>query len=329
MQDDKASFTAADAFPVKLLQNSKLVKSIVEDRIIPPLHVQFIPTNKCNLKCSFCSCSEEDRTKEMTLTQMRETIAILDRSGMESVTITGGGDPLCYPYFDDMIDAFKCRAISMGLVTNGILLPTISPKTLNRIKWCRISHGDDRLFPFDYRWKLTSIMEKADKVDWAFSYVVSPKPNFPQILELIYLADAIGCTHVRLVADLLCPQDVPMANLKERLLPHLKDITMPVIFQERNVPEHGGNCRICYLKPVVTPDLKVYACCGAQYALDPPSKSFPKELCLGTVDEFPQIIKEHSSEPFKGGELCSCCYYGAYNRALEMLLSKVQHKEFV
>ena len=97
----------------------------------------------------------------------------------------------------------------------------------------------------------------------------------------------------------------------------------------RDRPEAGGECYICYLKPVVTPDMKVYACCGTQYALRVPTKNFPPELCLGDIHEFSRMIREGDVKPFVGARHCVRCYYGNYNRTLAMLLSDVQHAEFV
>ena len=329
MKDNKASFTAADAFPVKVLQNTELIKSITQDRIIPPLHVQLIPTNRCNLTCKFCSCAEEDRSLEMSFEGMFNTVETLCNLGMKSVTITGGGDPLMFKYLEDLLTLLHAKGVKIGLVTNGVILSRIPNLDLSAVTWCRISHSDDREFSEEYASRLVVAMKNNPTVDWAFSYVVSTLPNLEQIAWLIKVANYAKCTHVRLVADLLCPGDVPMELLEAVLDPVVAACSVPAIFQQRDTPEPGGNCRICYLKPVVTPDYKVYACCGAQYALDPPTKSFPKELCLGTVAEFPRVIAEDSSKPFAGGNLCKVCYYQSYNRTLDMLLAETVHKEFV
>ena len=98
MNSSRASFTAADTMPVKLLQHPELIRGITEDRIIPPLHVQLIPTNRCNLNCSFCSCAGENRSEEMAWEQAEEVITLLQDQRTEGVTITGGGEPLLYPH---------------------------------------------------------------------------------------------------------------------------------------------------------------------------------------------------------------------------------------
>jgi len=52
----KDSYTAADAFPIKVLKNS-----ILQNGKIKPFHIQLYPTNVCNLNCSFCSCANRNR----------------------------------------------------------------------------------------------------------------------------------------------------------------------------------------------------------------------------------------------------------------------------
>jgi organic radical activating enzyme len=330
IQKDKASFTSADSLPVKLLRNIKILDAIQNGGIIPPAHIQLIPTNRCNLKCSFCSCAGEDRSVEMSFKQMNDIVKMIVPWMTQSVTITGGGEPLLYPYLFDLFARLSHKGIKIGLVTNGLLLHKQSVSLLKKLTWCRISYGDEREhWDSEFVCELIHTIKNTPTVDWAFSYVVSSTPDIQRITEIIQSADLLGFTHIRLVADLLCPDEVPMMSLKRALEDFLKDIKVPVIFQDRATPEKGGDCRICYLKPVITPDAKVYACCGAQYAFEVPSKKFPEELCLGNAVDLPQIIKERSFIPFEGAKHCVKCYYGEYNRALSMLLIDLKHKEFI
>ena len=66
-----SSFASAEQFPLKVIRRRGLVDRVREGAI-PPVHVQFLPMNRCNLKCGFCSCKARDRGQEMTLEQARE-----------------------------------------------------------------------------------------------------------------------------------------------------------------------------------------------------------------------------------------------------------------
>ena len=100
-----------------------------------------------------------------------------------------------------------------------------------------------------------------------------------------------------------------------------------VIYQERKDHTRGGMCYIGYLKPLIGPDCKVYACCGVQYALDPPSYDLPEELCIGDALKLKEMY-QGPAVPLRG-DICVKCYYSQYNKMLSELLTPLNHVEFV
>ena len=322
--DVKTSYTAADTVPLKMILDKDLVKS-AQKGIILPLHAQFIPTNKCNMNCKFCSCSERDKELEMSLEDAKKIINILKEQGCKAVTITGGGEPLMHPDIDEMIDLFHKKGIKIGFVSNGLLLDKINSKTLNKVTWCRISNGDDRTLNKTYEENLHKAVTNAPDVDWAFSHVVSKSPNSEEIIRIIEFANKHHFTHVRLVSDLFEPEKIDMEELHRQISTEVD--TKLVIFQGRKEYRRGGDCYICYLKPLIGPDCKIYACCGVQYALANPSRDLPEELCLGSAFDLKNIIK-NSSKPLDGS-ICVKCYYMNYNGILKSMISNIDHKEFV
>jgi hypothetical protein len=226
---------------------------------------------------------------------------------------------------NDIFDYIINNGMEIGLVTNGLILN--ENLHLNGITWCRISNGDDRMFNNVYKERLSKVVKKFNKIDWAFSHVCSSKPNYEEIARIVKFANEHKFTHVRLVADLFRPEEVDMGGIKKYLQKKGIDDSI-VIYQGRKSPERGGNCYICYLKPAISADGKVYNCCGVQYALNRPSYDFPKELCLGTIDDFKKLIKTKGDKPFNGS-ICKKCYYMNYNRLLGSMLKEIRHKEFV
>lgn len=319
------SYTSADGFPIKVLRSTELLETIRELGIIPPIHVQLIPTNKCNLNCDFCSCSDEDRTKEASLSDLYSIIADMARLGTQAVSITGGGDPMLHPDINDIIKTASSFDIDVGLVTNGTLIGNLDVDE-GDVTWCRISNGDRREFTDRYKYKLAKAVYKNDGIDWAFSHVVSQKPNIKEITRIINFANSYGFTHVRLVSDLMMPEKVDMQGVASELGKRGVD-TGNVIFQERVFPPSGGSCYICYLKPVISADLKVFACCGAQYAIDGSEHKLPDELCLGNAADLERIM-ESSNKPLDGS-ICDRCYYTAYNDLLGKMLTETEHSRFV
>jgi len=182
-----------------------------------PLHIQFLPTNRCNMNCSFCSCSERDATLEIDFDLARMIIEKCREYGTKAVTITGDGEPLMYPHFADLVDCFHTNLIKIGLVSNGLLLHKVSKETLDRITWCRISNDDQRTFSSVYREQLTGVVTGSPGVDWAFSHVVSSKPNVDEIASIVEFANEHSFTHIRVVADLFQPEEVDLEQLKETM----------------------------------------------------------------------------------------------------------------
>ena len=320
------NYTAADAIPIKLLSNYEIIKTMREDGIIRPVHAQFIPTNKCNMNCPFCSCAEDDRETEMSLEDATTIINDLARLGCKGVTITGGGEPILHPHINTIIELFIEAGIEVGFVSNGLLLHTVDPEVFNKVTWCRISNGDFRTFTDNYKEKLQEIVSACPDVDWAFSHVVSDKHNIDEMVRIITFANENNFTHVRLVADLFNPDDINMDLVKNGLEEKWIDIDK-VIFQGRKDPEHGGPCYICYLKPLIGADCRVYNCCGVQYALEEPTKNLPKELSLGSAFDLEEIMNE-SHHAFDGS-ICHKCYYMNYNRVLGGLFDDIEHQSFV
>ena len=322
----KNSFTAADSLPIKLITDYDAMKKIREEKVIPPIHAQFIPTNKCNMSCSFCSCAEDDRKTEMSLKDAKKIIGDLASLGTLAVTITGGGEPILHPNFNEIIECFSKHSIEIGLVTNGLLLSSIKSDTLDKIKWCRISNSDGRHCSLGYQQNIGRAISAHPEIDWSFSHVVSTTPNYLEIMTIVKFANNNNFTHVRLVSDLLEPDEVPM-HLVESFL-KLKQIdTSIVIFQPRKKANPGGPCYIGYIKPLIGADCKVYACCGVQYAFDPPPRHLPKELCLGSAFDMKKIMK-NSKVPLDGS-ICSKCYYQNYNQVLKAAMSNIEHKNFL
>jgi organic radical activating enzyme len=324
--DIKTSFTAADSIPLKVLLDPHLVKHAKEKNRVLPIHIQLLPTNKCNMNCTFCSCSSRDKDLEIDISMAKTIIDKCKKAGTKAVTITGGGEPLMYPYFAELLDYFHMNSIKIGLVTNGLLLHKTPKETLDKITWCRISNDDQRTFGGKYREHLSSVVKRSSKVDWAFSHVVSAKPNVDEIARIIEFANEHNFTHVRLVADLFHPEGIDMEVLKATL----RNIGMDdakVVYQGRKAFERGGDCFIGYLKPLIGPDAKIYACCGVQYALEVPSKDLPEALCLGDAVDIDRIL-DNSNNPLDGS-ICVKCYYMNYNILLKGMLKAVVHQEFV
>ena len=153
--DIKTSFTAADSIPIKVLLDKDIIHHASAHNKLIPIHIQFLPTNKCNLKCEFCSCSERNKSQEIDFDKAKRIINKCKQLGTKAVTITGGGEPLLYDKFNELIDYFSDKEIQIGLVSNGLLLDRADQAVLNKVTWCRISNSDERKFNDVYKKRLS------------------------------------------------------------------------------------------------------------------------------------------------------------------------------
>lgn len=314
------SYTSAGVFPVKLFLNDGIIK----DGKIVPFHVQLNPTNRCNLKCQFCSCASREKGLEMSLEDILKIMTLYARQGCKAVTITGGGEPLLHWQITEMIKQIYMLGMSVGLVTNGTQLKKLYSSRWC-VKWIRISFDDHRSFSPEFEAELDEAV--VDGIDWAFSYVVTANPNIYNLRKVIEFANSHNFTHVRIVSDLLDLQNAPsMDSLKRKLLEMGIDDSK-VIYQGRKIFTKGrSKCLISLSKPVIGADGRIYPCCGIQYATEIPFLDYDESMCMGIGDDISSIYK---IQKYFDGSNCVRCYYDEYNEALELLTSKLKHLVFV
>lgn len=321
MENKINSYTAANAFPVKTIMDEDVLRNCKLGRIYP-VHIQLNPTNKCNLNCKFCSCKNRDKNLELSFERVEKLVENLVLLGCKAVTITGGGEPLLYTHINETVDLFHKNNIRIGLVTNGYNLRKL--KNWKKVTWCRISCGDYIKKP-----KYFDIINCLDiNINWAFSYVVSDNPDIDKICEYIKMANEYNFTHIRIVSDLLDLEHVKdMSLLKETIRSRGIDDNK-VIYQGRKDFDKGQRkCYISLLKPNISAEGEIYACCGVQYCESTPSLDYSKNLSMGNIDDILEIYKK---QKFFNGAICVKCYYKNYNDILGQLLNnELEHKEFV
>ncbi len=321
MEDKRASYTSADVIPVKVMQDVDLLD---EARRIRPRHIQISITNKCNLNCSFCSCSNRDLSLVMPFEVIQRIANTYKKLGCVAVTITGGGEPLLHPEINDIIELFTELGIKIGLVTNGLLLDGLTSESIDSIEWIRISFDDSRRFT-DLEDVLEKVCPKGNK--WSFSYVVSSDASIVSIGHVVNAANRNQFSHVRIVSDLL---NVDYATPMGQIQLGLKELGINdslVIYQGRKMCTTGQQkCYISLLKPMIDTDGNIYPCCGAQYAKDNKTKAYVNNMCMGTVEDIESIYRREST--FNGLE-CRKCYYSQYNKLLGFRTLELNHREFV
>ena len=314
---DVRSFTAAGAMPWKLLQIKE--QCITPDKRIIPIHIQLIPTNKCNGTCPWCSCSGVDRSLEMPIEEIRELVEFFAARGTRAVTITGGGEPTLHPNFLEIIATFKKFGISIGLVSNGIRWGK-SEKIegaeflSGAIEWTRISTMDTTINGEQPDW-LDNIASQL-QTHFGVSFTCGEGVSVELAKRVARVAHKhLNVTHVRFVQDILDPNDERLKAVEEATT----SITDKGIYQYRSAYTSGApRCLIALLKPMIDVTGQIYPCCGVQYANEAAGlRTMPSAFQMGHW-------REYDSMRHFNGSLCTKCYYEQYNTTLAGLTQQLK-----
>ena len=322
------SYTSASGhFPMKMFLNDEVFFRMRQDGIVIPVHVQLYPTNKCNLNCEFCSCSEREKELEIDYDEIVRVMGDMRVLGCQGVTISGGGEPCLHPRISDVISHLNFVGIKVGLVTNGLLLDKVDTDALNNMVWCRVSFDGSREFWDKLEPVLSKAIERAPDVDWALSYVLDKNHKTDIFNDLVRYAKSNFFTHIRVVDDILNPIEGEMERVRKETEHVLGDCSDLIIWQNRETFKPGTDkCYISLLKPIISPDGFSYPCCGTQFASMDATRNLHKSMNMGkSID----LVNRVMNQKFFDGRVCERCFYMHYNDWIKSVLSGTEHIEFV
>jgi molybdenum cofactor biosynthesis enzyme MoaA len=114
------------------------------------LTVHLMPQNLCNQRCSFCSYRMEGNKNSSVFVEraalpmggLAQLFDDFEDLGVQGVEVTGGGEPLAYPYPRELFVELARRPFAVSLVTNGTLLNRCWEELLalgEKLRWVRVS----------------------------------------------------------------------------------------------------------------------------------------------------------------------------------------------
>ena len=123
----------------KVIYYMNEILDIKEGKDAYPVTCEIDPSNVCNLNCSFCMYAKYlKRNREVLPWEVyRNLITELKILGVKSITMTGGGEPLMNPRFNNMVSKAYSLGFKIGLITNGTFLHEV--KNLDQFEFIRIS----------------------------------------------------------------------------------------------------------------------------------------------------------------------------------------------
>lgn len=337
MASNLEDFVSAGAFPRKLLGaiydvRRKTLES-KERYVIVPYHIQFSPTNRCNAKCTWCSCRNVDRKLEMPLGEIQDMLPYFADSGTAAITITGGGEPTLHPDFEEILATCDKCHFAVGLVTNGLAWTSMARPDSRQecaidavrecVTWLRLSVTDTESGTYDVG-RLTRLAALLPHVDIGVSFTVTRKVSILTAAAIARVAEQTrNVTHVRYVEEILSGAPLEMEFVETACKQH----TSKGIYQQRGSWTTGApRCLVSKLKPMIDPRGQVFPCCGVQYADGGERQS----LDMGAAYRMCHWSKYSPDTPPFDGSRCVKCYYGQYQGLLEQLEAPAsRHAAFV
>jgi MoaA/NifB/PqqE/SkfB family radical SAM enzyme len=88
-----------------------------------PSHLELDLTDRCNVACYFCNQQDVRTTDQLPLEHVRALIDELAVTGLKSVRLSGGGDPLAHREVGSVLDHLALRGVVVdNLTTNAALM---------------------------------------------------------------------------------------------------------------------------------------------------------------------------------------------------------------
>ena len=197
-----------------------------------PVHAELDLTDRCNVACYFCN-QQDLRTKEsIPLPRLTDLIDELASTGLRSVRLSGGGDPLFHKDVLNVIDHLAARNVIVdNVTTNGVAMTTEVATRLVKNKAREVIFSLNAADAPDYARMMKVKPQLFDKVvenmknllairgESIYPSVVIQflidKYNVDRIVEMYELARSIGPDRVAINAVL----EIPMERIdRERLL---------------------------------------------------------------------------------------------------------------
>ncbi len=304
----------------KLLRHGDVLAKL--NKGIPtPVSLQVAPTELCTLDCKFCSVVNRDYKSVFEYSKLITAVDTFFKLGVQTVEITGGGDPLLYPQINEFVAHCLDAGKKVGMITNGIGINNrLDPKLQARMSWIRISANT-----LDYRDHLDLPVGMKDG-NLGFSYCWTENLSTKaQLLRVKEIADNNNVKYIRLVPNCLDSNEDMVNKWDPMLKPMADDIGHPVFYQPKNFAS-PPECYLGYIKPFLYCDEYVYPCSSTVLNKEA-DKQFNSNFRWYHYTDTEKIYSEpmHSIVDTKR---CEHCVFTSQNNQLIYAINQHTNEEF-
>ena len=338
---------------LKIFAHSQVLNDIGEGKRVAPVYIRIKPTNYCNHKCYYCSYADSalglrdsvNKQDQIPWEKMQEIISDIADMGVKAVTLSGGGEPLVYPYIIETMTKILDAGIDLSIITNGQLLRDEKAEVLANAKWVRISLDSVNADTYSKirHLPLTAFDEVCDNIRYfskikqnycelGINFVVNHE-NAAEVYDVAKMLKKLGVNHIKYTARItkdLFEYHEPFKNSVIDQIHRAKTELEGADFRIINKYESDFDSALvfhrcydkCYINKIFTviaADGKVYFCHDKAYVKegavgDLKDQSFKK---LWFSDE---IVKRYQA--FNPQEECNHhCVYDDRNELLNVFYS--------
>lgn len=273
-----------------------------------PIHLSVALTTKCNLNCPFCWWPTKEGD-ELDIDDLKNFIKALP--SLKAIELTGG-EPTIYPHINEIIEFCAGRDLKIGLYTNGVEMDNIKWKNYSKLSWVRVSinHYIDNNLPFPWVRPAENILYGANYVIW--------KKEIPEI-DIKKWRDTHNFDYLRFTIDRMATDLSIMymrTKIMDKYIGYLDDfIEFKLGFATK---PYKGTCYMCYLKPWLEANGKVYPCLSEIEA-----KGYDANNHITDIKHPEKLLEFDGTE-----KICKYCYYTTWNESIERMLNE-PHREFL
>ncbi len=285
-----------------------------------PTSLQVALTEKCTLRCEFCSVVNREKSYEINFDDLMAATTKFIALGIKTVEITGGGDPLLYPRLNEYLAYLLHCGVKVGIITNGIgINKKIEPAILSDLSWIRISSN-----VLDYRDEID--LPKNFKGTLGFSYCwTEGLSTEEQLLKIKDIALKNDVKYIRMVPNCLSTKE-ELQKQHDFLIPLVEKVGEPFFYQQK---EFGtpDNCYWGYLKPFLYCDGYVYPCSSTVLNANADKQFNPAYRWYHWKD----ITKTYEAKISSAVDTKACthCVFCDQNDLLDYALNNQPHENFI
>jgi len=302
----------------KILAHPDAVSDLRHRRKNHPIVMHIMPTERCNLRCVFCSVAHREACPDLPFSDIESAVESMRERGLKAVILSGGGDPTLYPPINDLLDLVYGMGLEAGMITNGVaLVRNVRPDNITRLKWLRISANT-----LDYKVDFELPDLSGTDVTLGFSYIWNPgsEIGWPRVIKKI---EAIGqkmpIAYVRLLPDCnLTGSDLEQTH---QFLRDLAAQLGPPFFHQYKIHGTPPECHLGRVHPVLYTDRMVYPCDSLVLNSPPDDKRFHRDYALCHVHDIAKFYDTGITGSLVDTQrLCPHCVFESQNRLLMDIL---------